>query len=826
MLALSTALIVLGSVFLAIILAFFALFASGGLVPLLRLAFLARWSLLAALALPGVLVGVRLAPNLLGNLLVLETAPQLFNVTWLSLFVALMVVATFRVTQLNATARFSDYGQLVDAYIESLGAHQRLGGLRARLGRIFRPNVDHGWVLRWPLVFSLGLALPVAILWSSHVKLGWRGLGALVAGTLFALLMAALLTAVHQTVLHPDLESPGLLPFERWDWMRWLHAQKLFPWTHQLACRLATWAQRLGPGYTERRVQSERLAPQLCLLPGHGQLLVYCTTILAAYLGSYWLGRSLGWVPGDDSWFPALFFLLVVVLGTGLFLAGLSFYLDYFRLPVTLAVILVSYLLASVYQSDHWYELRSAPELAEPLRLPGALAAWSRQAAAAPGQPALSSEPVPRQQTLVVVTAAGGGIQAAAWTAQVLMGLDERYGPEFCRSIGLMSGVSGGSVGLMYVLDRWGPPQAPFDVASRAEVKRLAAASSLEATGWGLAYPDFLRTVAPPLVGDRRLDRGWAIEQVWRSRLADPNLDLVKLSARMRKGELPSTIFNATLVESGQRLIISPVLLPQGSGAALPSATDGRHFLELYPGSNLSIATAARLSATFPYVSPICRPVPGEGAAHPNVDYHVADGGYVDNEGLFTVVDWLVRLLNHYQEQRQRPPFRRILVVRIQPFPTADGPPPANLRAGWWYAAWGPIDALQHVRVASQAERNSRALELLSTALAAGTWLDDATEFLPGAGDAPLPGVTKQRADVEQWATRWKDSFVEAGVELDSVRVVFTPPAGHENDIPLSWKLNAQQKAWLEDAWQSIVNGPSQGPRPLEILDHYFTKKL
>jgi len=56
------------------------------------------------------------------------------------------------------------------------------------------------------------------------------------------------------------------------------------------------------------------------------------------------------------------------------------------------------------------------------------------------------------KRTLVVVTAAGGGIQASAWTAQVLTGLHERYKNTFTQSIGVISAVSGGSVGVMFFL--------------------------------------------------------------------------------------------------------------------------------------------------------------------------------------------------------------------------------------------------------------------------------------------------------------------------------------------------------------------------------------
>src|SRR5438094_521060 len=51
---------------------------------------------------------------------------------------------------------------------------------------------------------------------------------------------------------------------------------------------------------------------------------------------------------------------------------------------------------------------------------------------------------------VVVVASAGGGIQAAAWTARVLTGLQHEL-PEFANSIAALSGVSGGAVGTMFL---------------------------------------------------------------------------------------------------------------------------------------------------------------------------------------------------------------------------------------------------------------------------------------------------------------------------------------------------------------------------------------
>jgi hypothetical protein len=115
-------------------------------------------------------------------------------------------------------------------------------------------------------------------------------------------------------------------------------------------------------------------------------------------------------------------------------------------------------------------------------------------------------------------------------------------------------------------------------------------------------------------------------------------------------------------------------------------------------------------------------------------------------------------------------------------------------------------------------------MDLLSTALAAGVALADSVPNLPGEGliEYAQTQEVKQRADVQQWATRWRASFVDTGVALDSVRIVFSPPQDRPGDVPLSWKLSARQKEGIAAAWQQIVAGTVEGPRPLEILDEYF----
>ena len=62
-------------------------------------------------------------------------------------------------------------------------------------------------------------------------------------------------------------------------------------------------------------------------------------------------------------------------------------------------------------------------------------------------------------QSLVMVAASGGGIQASGWMTQVLAGLqndnDKDLGLDFIKKIGLISSASGGSVGSMFYLNQF-----------------------------------------------------------------------------------------------------------------------------------------------------------------------------------------------------------------------------------------------------------------------------------------------------------------------------------------------------------------------------------
>jgi hypothetical protein len=146
-------------------------------------------------------------------------------------------------------------------------------------------------------------------------------------------------------------------------------------------------------------------------------------------------------------------------------LSGLAFFLDSFRIPVLAFVGLWLFVAAQSPKSDHYFNVSKPPP---------------SYSGAKSAEYILAERPGARECPIIVVSANGGGIQSAAWTARVLSGLAEQFERQgqgnldrFLHSIRLISGVSGGSVGTMFFVNAIQPPGATTR-QSFAEVVREA----------------------------------------------------------------------------------------------------------------------------------------------------------------------------------------------------------------------------------------------------------------------------------------------------------------------------------------------------------------
>lgn len=643
--------------------------------------------------------------------------------------------------------------------------------------------------------------------------------------------------------------------------------------------------KRPYPGYTVTKQQAaidddtpdpDVVAPlkpssrEYRLRGGHFSLFLGFVVMVALYIVLRILAQDPSYLDEGAS-LSALFYVVALALFTGHIFGGLAFFLDFYRIPAIVVVALWVFGVYTVAGTDHYFDLNPAR--------PTALTVQQ----IAERQPVLLDDlldhanwEIPKgkdgKRTLVVVTAAGGGIQASAWTAKVLTGLDEEL-PNFSESVVVISSVSGGSVGtLLYVGGRGerggasrtlGAPIKPMTISpvSREQINALAQGSSLEATGWGLAFYDTLRVISPVQHWwNPEVDRGYTLEKLWNQRLqklgasSTTDLRLLDWVQPVREGRMPAVVFNSTIVQTGQRMLISPVVtepLPEKpeddqhcKEARTESVASAVEFFRRYPHADPRVTTATRLSATFSYVSPVCRPLTAHIPAdlcqplYQKYQYHMADGGYSDNEGLMTALKWIGQLVESEVDRRaghKSAKFDRILLVRIIPFPDTLAPDQVA-KGGLSEVIGGPLSTLGAARVASQEERGRLELALTRQSLRQMQW-----EKLKATDRKPLTSppawkVFSQTAPT--MGTRHQpagDSGIPAAnpglIDIDVAVFQFKSKVGHI--VPLSWKLTPVQQKRIGDCWDEEIlpelqgkratSNPADGSLPLKTLKDWFT---
>jgi predicted acylesterase/phospholipase RssA len=500
----------------------------------------------------------------------------------------------------------------------------------------------------------------------------------------------------------------------------------------------------LGPGYGQFDAKGQPTE----LNPGHifaGMLMLACVALyLIAGVGEHsrlYTDAPFGPARPYDA---VLLQVILLLLLTCWLLSGLSFYFDRFRVPMLIPIAAGLFLTSHFGSSDHaFHTVDSKPNAALALAKPEA------SFAASPDH-------------VIVVAAAGGGIQAAAWTSQVLCGLRQEIGPDFDRDVLAISGVSGGSVGVMFYLRCRESPERDATAAT------TATNSSLEAIAWGLAHPDLRHALLPIQAlwwkGD---DRGWALERALRknAQFSPPDRPLTSQSA---VEQWPVLLFNSTEVRTGDPLVFTNSNFP----GDVPDEQENHRlhgFHKVYVGRDVNLETAVRMSAAFPYVSPAAR------ADTPWNAEHLVDGGYFDNSGLFSLGEWLKEAAPNTKGERGQPdrqhPSKKILAIRIDAFPDSDWDGPADDPKSWAYQFVAPVDAILHVRSEGQLVRDT-------------TEGADLITVLTGRG-YEASGVTAR--------------YIPAVVTNASNPSVSCPA-----DPPLTWHLTELEKLCIQQSWKNI----------------------
>jgi len=676
------------------------------------------------------------------NLFFLD-APATFLTTVVAVVLAWSLVLTARIVFLNGDLRF--------------------GVIQLIRQKDFQP---------WLWLLTLALATPAIAgpffksgeFHLSGAQAGYNALAA-AAGVVFAYVLGyvSLLLAilVSPKGSQPDTSTfPAIKPMK--DGLAWANNHTLLPesFTRWLAHCLARLPADLQAGYLDNRPKltdgSENAGYGL---PWAGHWLAFCFALLTFAL-YFWIGAYKRAHLGETTSIPALAMVLFLFQNLNWIFSFLTFFLDRFRIPLLIPLGILAIFGTYLPSSDRYYQIQSGVAVS---------AVHPYQAL----QQRVGRKPI------IVVATAGGGIQAAAWTARVLTGLqhesDAWQHGSFADSIALISSVSGGATGSLFFLNQYGagPGRPGFQLPDRddnfSKLVELASAPALDDVGWALVYRDLPGILVPwsASAEDVLLDRGRMLELAWQSRTRNFG-NLSAWRDGVKEGWRPAAIFNATIAETGEPLLLATTDFDrQSSRSVNPAAAqpDRKTFYDLYPGADLPVVTAVRLAASFPYVSPAAR------AQTLQPEYHVIDGGYYDNYGVASAAEWIDEAFAAFPETADRPD---ILVIQIRSFPNDPLPAPRN--RGWFFQAHAPITGLLSERTTAQLVRDRDELLLLQRRW----WGNRAVPrlrfagFKFGADNAPLSWKMNQ-SQTDAIEQQWREIIQKNGEDLQQVRCMFEP---------------------------------------------------
>lgn len=650
--------------------------------------------------------------------------------------------------------------------VDGIEARWKRGGAVHRLSPQQQTGYVPGWaeeffsvpVSRPQLVAFSFLALPgiFIIIWFADTSWPFRIIGTVI-GIVVAYFIMVVLCAPARLADPTYRPLPDLPLAERiWSWLSF----KPFKWFFRLLRRIVSYILWIFHMRYLLATTEEDREKKLLIVSDHFFAVTNVTGLVVSLgfvAGLLYPGNEWGLEP------PAVGYLYILVTLLIWIFAALDFHLGRLRVSPLLVLLLIVVIGYRSHETDHYY--RVFPKTVGTDRLTPVKVAKGSQ----------------RANNLVVVASAGGGILAAGWTTLALENLIASR-PELSREIRLLSTISGGSVGAAYYID--GLLGAPSGSSQEARVK--ATTSSLAAAAYGLAFLDFWRLVSGGRLPRSEMDRGLLLEDEWARIAAGAVIDdtvhkirgtiqgrsFLSLRTEIEKGRIPAPIFGATIMESGRRVMITPMQFDPMAKRSPSRAETLSEFLckgtkdeDVCDGKNdvdMSLWTAARLSANFAYVSPAARAKFHNAAVEPKQQqrHHIIDGGYYDNFGVTSTLDWLAPVLDARLKGKEGLEFRRVLIIQLRAF-RQENPKKQPAEEGSVAALLGPLVGLEKIR----------------------------------SGAA----LSRDEIDVTRLVGSWNAQFKENRLDVCIDTVVFEPPQGEEG--PLSWHLTKDQKNAMVQAW-------------------------
>ncbi len=251
-----------------------------------------------------------------------------------------------------------------------------------------------------------------------------------------------------------------------------------------------------------------------------------------------------------------------------------------------------------------------------------------------------------KKPRMVIVCSSGGGMKMAMWAYYSLAYADSASQGRLLRQVQLFTGASGGMLGAAFLRELYLEKQQGKikKLFSKKYVTQITT-DILNPVFYSFAMSDwFFRLQSFRYNGHRYYkDRAYMFEQTLDRNLG-PLLDKPLMAYRIPEetAVVPMLIFTPTIINSGSRMIISPLdvsYLTKVPYSKELQNIEFRYNYRKFGADSLRFLSAIRMNASFPYVSPLVA-LPGK----PRLS--LFDAGLNDNYGFLTAYAFVMEFRN------------------------------------------------------------------------------------------------------------------------------------------------------------------------------------
>jgi len=247
----------------------------------------------------------------------------------------------------------------------------------------------------------------------------------------------------------------------------------------------------------------------------------------------------------------------------------------------------------------------------------------------------------------IFLCASGGGQRAGVWAIEVMDSLNRMSGLGLMKNTIMMSGASGGVLGMSYYRTMY---EKSLLSTNNYSIKKQFSKDMLNSLSFALVSNDIFPNLASFEYAGKNYfrDRGYAFEQQFNENTKGYlNRSLYSLRKPELEADIPMLFITPTIINDGRRLIISPIDASYMTIAPFTSLSnrlqkDGiefRDFFRTLEADSLRYLSALRMNCTYPFILPnVVLPT------QPAME--IMDAGFGDNYG----VSVAYRFIWHFRE--------------------------------------------------------------------------------------------------------------------------------------------------------------------------------